>query len=113
MELSPQHGRINLGRGIVIAGLGNAVRPGHPLSIREKSYGVSPLQLVFTRPLGLFLALPVAAGMVYLAWRLRRAPASSAQFCLVVVSVLAATLMVTQAWCLTQICNCYPAVFCY
>lgn len=63
----------------------------------EKSYGVSPLQLVFTRPLGLFLALPVAAGMVYLAWRLRRAPASSAQFCLVVVLVLAATLMVTPS----------------
>lgn len=63
----------------------------------EKSYGVSPLQLVFTRPLGLLLALPVMAGTVYLAWRLRRAPAGSAQFCLVVVSVLAATLVVTPS----------------
>ena len=63
----------------------------------EKSYGVTPLQLVFTRPLGLVLALPVMAGAVYLTWRLRRAPACSAQFCLVVVSVLAATLAVTPS----------------
>jgi hypothetical protein len=63
----------------------------------EKSSGVSPLQLAFTRPLGLLLALPVLAGTVYLAWRLRRAPPSSAQFCLVVVSVLAATLAVTPS----------------
>ena len=63
----------------------------------EKSSGVSPLQLVFTRPLGLLLALPVMAGVVYLAWRLRRAPAFSVQFCLVVVSVLAATLVVTPS----------------
>lgn len=63
----------------------------------EKSNGVSPLQLAFTRPLGLLLALPVMAGMAYLAWRLRRAPAFSAQFCLVVVSVLAATLVVTPS----------------
>jgi hypothetical protein len=63
----------------------------------EKSSGVSPLQLAFTRPLGLLLALPVMAGTVYLAWRLRRAPPSSAQFCLVVVSVLAATLAVTPS----------------
>ena len=63
----------------------------------EKSYGVTPLQLVFSRPLGLFLALPVIVGTIYLAWRLRRAPASSAQFCLVVVSVLAATLAVTPS----------------
>ncbi len=52
---------------------------------------------MFTRPLGLLVALPVMAGTVYLAWRLRRAPASSAQFCLVVVSVLAATLVVTPS----------------
>ncbi len=63
----------------------------------EKSYGVSPLQLVFTRPLGLLLALPVTAGTAYLVWRLRRAPACSAQFCLVVVSVLAATLVITPS----------------
>jgi hypothetical protein len=60
----------------------------------EKSYGVTPLQLVFGRPLGLVLALPVMAGPVYLAWRLRRAPAFSPEFCLVVASVLAATLVV-------------------
>jgi Glycosyltransferase family 87 len=60
----------------------------------EKSYGVTPLQLVFTRPLGLLLALPVMASTVYLAWRLRRAPTCSAEFCLVVASVLAATLVV-------------------
>jgi len=63
----------------------------------EKSYGVMPLQLVFTRPLGLLLALPVMAATAYLAWRLRRAPASSAEFSLVVVSVLAATLLVTPS----------------
>jgi hypothetical protein len=60
----------------------------------EKSYGITPLQLVFSRPLGLLLALPVIAGTVYLAWRLRRASASSAEFCVVVASVLAATLVV-------------------
>jgi hypothetical protein len=63
----------------------------------EKSYGVSPLQLVFTRPLGLLLAMPVMAGTVYLAWRLRRAPAFSEQFHLVVVWALAATLVVTPS----------------
>jgi hypothetical protein len=63
----------------------------------EKSNGVSPLQLAFTRPLGLLLALPVMAGTVYLSWRLRRAPAFSAQFCLMVIAVLAATLVVTPS----------------
>jgi hypothetical protein len=60
----------------------------------EKSYGITPLQLVFTRPLGLLLAVPVMAGTVYQGWRLRRPSASSVEFCLVVASVLAATLVV-------------------
>jgi hypothetical protein len=63
----------------------------------EESYGVTPLQLVFSRPFGVLLALPVMAGTVYLAWRLRRAPTFSGQFCLVVVFVLAATLVVTPS----------------
>lgn len=88
----------------VLIGAGELILPGWVtqcvrgiLAYPEKSYGVSPLQLVFTRPLGLLLALAVMAGTVYLAWKLRRAPAFSAQFCLVVVSVLAATLVVTPS----------------
>ncbi len=67
------------------------------LAYPERSYGITPLQLLFTRPLGFLLALMVVAGTVYLTWRVRRAPAFSAQFCLVVVWVLAATLVVTPS----------------
>jgi hypothetical protein len=67
------------------------------LAYPEASYGVTPLQLVFSRRFGLLLSLPVMAGTVYLAWKLRRAPTFSGQLCLVVVFVLATTLVVTPS----------------
>lgn len=60
----------------------------------EKSFGVSPLQLMFTRPVGLALAVAVIFGTLYLAWVLRRATTSSPQFAFMMAMALAVTLAV-------------------
>ena len=60
----------------------------------QKSFGVSPLQLVFTHILGSVLGFLAIGGALYAAWRVRRQPADSPDFWLMICFTLAATLIV-------------------
>ncbi|HUS16745.1 MAG TPA: glycosyltransferase 87 family protein [Chloroflexia bacterium] len=60
--------------------------------------GISLLDTLFTSLVGRILALALVAGLAWLAWRMRHAPAGTPGFALVLALVPAVTLLIIPTW---------------